>query len=88
MDDFHVRPDRVAHAVATFISGDAELTLTPRTARLRVSGLGCLPDLSLWHGRMAQVMDSLYLGVQRGARGECQLPPPVRTEIRETTPSA
>ncbi len=36
-DDFHVQPQRVEQTVAAFIGDDAEVTLTRRTVRLRVT---------------------------------------------------
>lgn len=88
VDDFHVRPDRVASTIAAFVSGEAEMTLTARTVRLRVAGLRHLPDLLFWHRRMAEIMRSLFLDVPLGPGGRCELPSPARTEIRETAPSA
>ncbi len=82
VDDFHVQPDRVARTVATFIGEDAELTLTPRTIRLTVTGLGQMPNPKYWQQRLGEVLDCLRLDVPR-TRGEYQLPP-LRFDIRET----
>lgn len=84
-DDFHVQPKRVAHALATFIGGTAELTLTARTARLNVSDLTQLPNPKYWQQRMGEVLNCLWLEVPR-VRGDYLLPSPVRFDIRETTP--
>lgn len=84
-DDFHVQPERIARALATFIGGDAALTLTPSTAHLNVSDLTQLPNPKYWQQRMGEVLDCLWLDVPR-IRGDYQLPPPVRFDIRETRP--
>ncbi|MGW0334301.1 hypothetical protein ACWD0J_20940 [Streptomyces sp. NPDC003011] len=81
-DDFHVQPQRVERTVATFIGGDAELTLTRRTVRLRVTTHHPIRDVTVWHSRMALIMNGLWLDVPR-VRGELQLPAPVRTQIQE-----
>jgi hypothetical protein len=86
-DDWFIRPAHVAKTLAIFVGGDAEMTFTPRTVRLRVADLRQLPDVARYHGSMAVVMDCLRLDVHCDARGECQLPSPVRTEIRETHPA-
>ncbi|MEU5772654.1 hypothetical protein ABZ819_05030 [Streptomyces venezuelae] len=83
VDDFHVQPERIARAVSTFIGGDAELTLKPRSVRLVVTDLGQTPNPAYWRQRLGEVLDCLHLDVPR-VRGEYQLPP-LRFVIRETT---
>jgi hypothetical protein len=82
IDDFHVQPERVSRAVATFIGGDAELTLRPRTVRLTVTALDRLPNPAYWRQRLGEVLNCLHLDVPR-VRGDYQLPP-LRFDIRET----
>ena len=82
VDDFHIQPERIARTVATFVGGDAELTLTARTARLNVSDLTQLPNPKYWQQRMGEILHCLWLDVPR-VRGDYQLPSPVRFDIRE-----
>ncbi|MYR84045.1 hypothetical protein GTY41_03575 [Streptomyces sp. SID685] len=83
-DDFHVQPKYIVDAVKTFIGGDAELSLTARTARLTVADLSQLPNPKYWQQRMGEVLHCLWLDVPR-IRGDYQLPSPVQFDIRETT---
>ncbi|MFH9403299.1 hypothetical protein ACH4JS_26640 [Streptomyces sp. NPDC017638] len=83
VDDFHTQPERISRALATFIGGQAELTLTARTAHLTVAALTQLPNPKYWQQRLGEVLDSLWLDVPR-IRGDYQLPSPVRFDIRET----
>ncbi|MEV6403983.1 hypothetical protein AB0M58_13695 [Streptomyces bobili] len=85
-NDFHVQPQRVERTVAAFIGDDAEVTLTRRTVRLRVTTRHPIRDVTVWHSRMALIMDGLWLDVPR-VRGELQLPSPARTQIEETDSS-
>ncbi|MCT9105356.1 hypothetical protein [Streptomyces mirabilis] len=85
VDDFHIQPERIAHAIATFTGGNAELTLTARTARLHVEALAQLPNPRYWQQRMGEVLNCCWLEVPR-IRGDYQLPSPVRFDIREMTP--
>ncbi|MFD8200018.1 hypothetical protein [Streptomyces sp. NPDC059701] len=62
---------------------DDELTLTPRTARLTAAALDHLPNPAYWRQRMGEVLHGIYLDVPR-VKGQFELPPPVRFDIRET----
>jgi hypothetical protein len=82
-DDWHVQPERVARIARDWFGKDAEITLTARTARLHTQGTGKPPtSLVHWQTRFATALDCLFMKVDR-VRGECVLPRPVRTEIRE-----
>ncbi|MDX2658326.1 hypothetical protein PV382_23875 [Streptomyces scabiei] len=83
VDDFHVRPERVADTVAMFLGPRAELLLTARTVRLCYTSATPLTDIGYWQKQLAFVLDCLYLDVPRDARRELRLPRPVRTELRE-----
>ncbi|MFD8820814.1 hypothetical protein ACFV1C_00345 [Streptomyces sp. NPDC059605] len=80
-DDWHIQPERIASTVASFFV-DAELTLTPRTARLHIRWTGHLGDLTEKQRRMATVLSCLRFDIARDHTGNL-LPLPVRTEIRE-----
>lgn len=86
-DDWHVQPERIASTMAIFFGKSAELTLTPRRARLCAPDLQHLPDIPAWEARMAEVMHCLYLDVRRVGgtfSGHYELPAPVRVEISVT----
>ncbi|WP_424863081.1 hypothetical protein [Streptomyces sp. MMS24-I29] len=80
-DDWHIQPERIASTLAAFFA-DAELTLTPRTARLHVRWAGQLGDLTEKQRRMATVLSCLRFDIARDHTGDL-LPVPVRTKIRE-----
>lgn len=89
-DDWHVQPERIARTTAIFFGKSAELTLTPRRARLSAPDLAYLPDIKAWEARMAEVMHCLYLDVEWvGGQysGHYELPTPVRVEIGVTAPA-
>ncbi|NEA52368.1 hypothetical protein [Streptomyces sp. SID10815] len=86
-DDWHVRPDRVAHTVQTFFGESVEMTLSPRKVQLCAPDLAYLPDLASWEARMATVMHCLYLDVPRvggSTSGRYELPTPMRVQIKVT----
>ena len=84
VDDFHVRPDRVANTAAMFLGARAELALTARTVRFSITREHPITDIGYWQKQLALVLDCLYLDVQRDGRHDFRLPRPVRVELRET----
>ncbi|MFI2077528.1 hypothetical protein [Streptomyces triculaminicus] len=81
-DDFFVRPGKATQAAVEWFGPGTEVTLTARTVRLRHTAAVPPGDLTRWYERLAVLLDCLYLGT-RGEDGQCRLPRPVRTEIRE-----
>lgn len=82
-DDWHVQPQRVERLARDWFGKNAEITLTTRTARLRLEGTGKPPiHLAHWQSSFATVLDCLFMEIER-VRGKCVLPRPLRTEIRE-----
>lgn len=83
-DNWHVQPERVERLARDWFGKDAQITLTARTARLRVQGASELPAHLLNHYKtsFAMALDCLFMKVER-VRGECVLPRPVRIEVRE-----
>lgn len=83
VDDFHVRPERVANAAAMFLGAGAELKLTARTVRFSITRAHPITDIGYWQKQLAWVLNCLYLDVQRDGRHDFRLPRPVRVELRE-----
>ncbi|MGI5041647.1 hypothetical protein ACM9HB_35025, partial [Streptomyces sp. JAC128] len=67
-DDWHIQPERIATTVGHFFA-DAELTLTPKTVRLRARWTGHLGNLDLRQRSMAAAMSCLALDVPRDREG-------------------
>jgi hypothetical protein len=84
VDDFHVRPERVANVAAMFLGARAELVLTARTVRFSITREHPITDVGYWQKQLAFALDCLYLDVERDGRRDFRLPRPVRVELRET----
>lgn len=84
VDDFHVRPERIANTVAMFLGARADLTLTARTVRFSYTAHTPIVDVGYWQKQLAYVLHCLYLDVPRDGRHDFRLPRPVRTEVCET----
>lgn len=83
VDDFHVRPERVANTVAMFLGARAKLTLTARTVQFSYTAHTPIDDVAYWQKQLAYVLHCLYLDVPSDGRHDFRLPRPVRTEVCE-----
>lgn len=84
VDNFHVRPERIANTVAMFLGPRASLTLTARTVRFSYTAHTPIRDVGYWQKQLAYVLNCLYLDVPSDGPNDFRLPRPVRTEVRET----
>ncbi|MCX4911900.1 DNA adenine methylase [Streptomyces sp. NBC_00878] len=84
VDDFHVRPERIANTVAMFLGARATLTLTTRTVRFSYAAHTPIGDVGYWQKQLAYVLHCLYLDVPSDGRNDFRLPGPVETQVRET----
>lgn len=82
IDDFHVRPEKVAKMAAEWFGPDAELTLTARTVRLTHTSPMPITNVAEWNERLATALHCLWLDTHTEG-GAYRLPRPVRTEIHE-----